>query len=157
MLNGIYQQTKLTEIAFGALLHDIGLSKLPEIFTRKFLTQQLFTDEEAREYHRHPHESILILGKLLKSTHITPNVTRIILEHHENLSGTGFPKKLSAKQILFSSQILAVAERISLEMFNNRSTKLDWIISLLLHEQDENNIYNKEILYQIKNNLMIAG
>jgi len=153
MLNGIYSPSKLVEITFGALLHDVGLSRLPEGITEKFLSMKDFSEKEFDEYSRHPQEGVKILGKFLKSKFIAANVKRIVGEHHENESGTGFPKGISGCEILYATKLVAVGDRLALEIINTDSSHLKWIVSNILSAQKEEKALNVDILKQIVDNL----
>ncbi|MDR2485615.1 MAG: HD-GYP domain-containing protein [Treponema sp.] len=92
----------LVELGTAALLHEIGMVKLPP---RLYLTKWSLTPEERKTILTHP-----ILGyKLLKSFDFSPAICRGALEHHERENGTGYPQKLPADKISLYAKIIAVA------------------------------------------------
>ncbi|MDR2535317.1 MAG: HD-GYP domain-containing protein [Treponema sp.] len=93
---------RLIELGVSALLHEIGMAKLP---TRLYLTRWTLTPEERKTILTHP-----ILGyKLLKSFNFPSVICLGALEHHERENGTGYPQKLSGDKITLYAKIIAVA------------------------------------------------
>ncbi|MES2525591.1 MAG: HD domain-containing phosphohydrolase [Bdellovibrionota bacterium] len=88
------------EIALGGLFHDIGkLEPRPE---------SVSDPVEWNKYH--PQRSL----DLLKSRRmVLPETSmKAILQHHEALDGTGFPKGLNSSKISIEAKILAIADRL---------------------------------------------
>jgi len=85
------------------LLHDIGQIAIPQtIFTRcKRLTQ-----EERRLLRTHP----CIGYDLVKDVPFPWPVARTVLEHHERLDGSGYPRGLRGGDICLEARIIAVAD-----------------------------------------------
>ena len=89
-------------IKTAALLHDIGhlgvpnsiLGKYPYLSTREFST-----------YKSHCLAGSSMLENIPEFSHIM----KIILHHHENWDGTGYPKRLKGVNIPLGSRIIAVA------------------------------------------------
>jgi putative nucleotidyltransferase with HDIG domain len=84
----------LYELAFGALLHDIGKSTLPRINGLLFDSTQLHT---------------LYGRNLLLRSKLSPRIAQIVSEHHEALDGSGLPLGLTNTKIHFLSRIVAIA------------------------------------------------
>ena len=82
----------LEKLAKAALLHDIGMLKLPkEILEKTVLSQQ---DNKIFQTHTQ------IGYKILKQEMGMPeDICLVALEHHENNDGSGYPFKLSGEQI----------------------------------------------------------
>jgi len=136
MTLGIYSSKSLSEIALGGLLHDIGLSRVSEETIEKFMLRKEFTTREETEFYRHPQEGIKILGKTLKSKHITDNVLQIVLEHHENLQGTGFPRNIPGLKLSYLTKIIGIADRLALDVFNSEKASFKYHVLRLLKEQE---------------------
>ncbi len=82
------------KIATAGLFHDIGKKEMPlEIL---FKSSGQLTAEELKVYEEHPIRGATILREI-KS--IPTDVLQIVLHHHENWSGTGFPSKLTSRSI----------------------------------------------------------
>ena len=93
---------KLIELGMAALLHEIGMIRLPP---QLYLSNRILTPEEKRAITAHP-----IIGyKILKTFSFPVTVCLAVLEHHEHIDGTGYPRQLSGDQISLPARILAVA------------------------------------------------
>ena len=93
---------KLIELGMAALLHEIGMIRLPP---QLYMSNRILTPEEKRAITAHP-----IIGyKILKTFSFPVTVCLAVLEHHEHIDGTGYPRQLSGDQISLPARILAVA------------------------------------------------
>lgn len=91
-------------VRLGALLRDIGNTRLPLAVLRK--AAELSPDERAA-IETHP-----ILGEeLLAGFRPLAALLPIIRSHHEHLDGSGYPDRLRAPQIPLEVRIVAVADR----------------------------------------------
>ncbi len=92
----------MLSIGMGALLHDIGKSKLPKDIVNK---AGPLTDPEWRLMRTHPE-----LGeKVLDHRQAVPLVTRqIVLEHHERTNGKGYPRGIKGPHSF--SRIVTIAD-----------------------------------------------
>jgi len=85
-------------------LHDVGHTRLPRNIYRK---QSLYTEQERRLVQQHPYLGAAILAK---ATELHEESCRIVLEHHERLDGSGYPKGLRGLQISPLSEIVSIAD-----------------------------------------------
>jgi HD-GYP domain-containing protein (c-di-GMP phosphodiesterase class II) len=95
---------RLRSLAIGGLLHDIGKLSLPSAILQK---PGSLDDDEYEIVKLHPtrgQELLLELGGFDES------VTRLVLDHHERLDGTGYPRRLGAEELDLSTRILAVCD-----------------------------------------------
>ena len=93
---------KLIELGVSAMLHEVGMIKLPE---KIYLSNRQLEPDERKAIFAHP-----ILGfNLLKSSDFPISVTVPILEHHERENGAGYPRKLTSEKISLNAKIIAVA------------------------------------------------
>ena len=91
-------------IRVGALLRDIGNTKLPLGLVRK---AGELSAEDRLQIERHP-----ILGEeLLSAFRPLARLLPIVRSHHEHLDGSGYPDGLRAPQIPLEVRIVAVADR----------------------------------------------
>lgn len=95
---------EINVLGLGALLHDVGQTRLPRNLTHK---DGEFTETERRIMEQHPGLGALILKQ---SENIPEAVRRIVLEHHERLNGSGYPCALRAAEIGSFSQIVAITD-----------------------------------------------
>lgn len=95
--------TELDTLAAAGLFHDLGELHLdPAIFTGGPLSEA-----ERRQVDAHP----LVAYALLRHFAIYhPQVSRPVLEHHERLDGSGYPKGLTGARLSRSGRLLALAE-----------------------------------------------
>ena len=93
---------RLIELGVAALLHEIGMIKLPP---KVYLGTGDLSAEEYKLIYMHPK-----LGyEILKANDFPMTVCAPALEHHERENGSGYPYKLLGNGIGVYSKIIAVA------------------------------------------------
>ena len=92
----------LRNLHYAAILRDAGQITFPEGLFAK--TDKL-TGKEYNIIKRHPHRSVSIIKHLSFLKPVVP----IILYHHENYDGSGYPKGLEGEDIPLGARIMAVA------------------------------------------------
>lgn len=92
------------EIAFASLIHNIGFSELPPQLMRK--SESELTQEEFEQYKKHVFLSMELLKKKLFP--LTPLMEKIILFHHENFDGTGFPEGQAGNNIPLEVALVSI-------------------------------------------------
>lgn len=97
-------EDEMTAIGTAALIHDIGLLEMPLVTRTPKRNQQ-----EELLWREHPKYGYYILKEL----GMPDEIIDVILYHHENWDGTGYPRGLSEKQIPLGSRILSVCETYS--------------------------------------------
>lgn len=109
-----YSRSQAIEIAQGALLADIGMMLVPEPIRAK---RGKLAPDELREVQKHP-----LLGlALLEPIHGLSEPTLLIaLQHHERLSGAGYPDKRAGTQLSRFSRIVGIAD-VFTALVNKRS------------------------------------
>lgn len=101
---GINDPDSLYKIATGALLHDVGKKELDRAILAKPSTER--SPKEARLLESHPGRGMDILGPF---TSLADEIVRIVIEHHENPLGVGYPNGMREKDIHPFSRIVATA------------------------------------------------
>ena len=92
---------RMIELGLAALLHDIGMLKLPDAV---YLKEGDLSDKEFQLIRAHT-----TLGyKILKGFSVSEEIALAAEEHHERLDGSGYPKALSGDKINLYSRIVAV-------------------------------------------------
>lgn len=94
----------LRALAEGALLHDIGKSRVPESILRN-PERNRHEEEFYRLHTAYGVEMAQGFGGC------TPAVLQIIEQHHEHMDGKGFPKGLGGKAISLLARIVGIANR----------------------------------------------
>ena len=98
------EPSQLKLVGLAALLHDIGQLRLPLNMIRKV---ERFTAQEQKLMQAHCEMGVAILNQFAD---IPDESKRMVLEHHERLDGSGYPKGLRGKQISELTQILSIAD-----------------------------------------------
>lgn len=98
------EPSQLKLLGFAALLHDIGQLRLPLNLVRKI---QKFTPQEHKLMQAHCEMGVAILNQFAD---VPDEAKCMVLEHHERLDGSGYPKGLRSHQISFLTQILSIAD-----------------------------------------------
>lgn len=104
---------KPEDVFFAAMCHDIGMIHISADILNK--TEEL-TAEEWRQIHVHP----IIAFNILKEVKGTPkNVARAVLEHHENIDGTGYPKSKPGTNLSIEGQLINLLDSVN-AIYNRR-------------------------------------
>lgn len=95
---------RLLQIATGALLHDIGMLKIPDAILGK---EGKLDDGEMQTMRAHTTYGYkLIVNELLYAD----EVGKASIQHHERWDGDGYPGRLSGGSIDISARIISVAD-----------------------------------------------
>ncbi|MFQ3546980.1 MAG: HD-GYP domain-containing protein [Termitinemataceae bacterium] len=95
---------KVLQVTTGALLHDVGMLKLPKDIVEKKGT---LTEAELARVQAHPMYAYKIICKEL----LYPEEVGIIaLQHHERWDGEGYPRRLAGEAIDLGARIVSVAD-----------------------------------------------
>lgn len=95
------------ELFIAALCHDIGIVHISGDILNKTGTLTL---EEWKNIQSHP----VIAYNILKETKgLNPSVARSVLEHHENLDGTGYPRGCVGAILSHEGQLLNLLDSVN--------------------------------------------
>ncbi|WDE04519.1 HD-GYP domain-containing protein [Thalassomonas viridans] len=99
-----FQKKIIHQLAIGAFLHDVGKTKVPDAVLHK---PAKLTQDEFEVMKTHVNHSISIVKKL-------PGITKVALsvvaQHHEKLTGDGYPQQLSADKISRYSRMITICD-----------------------------------------------
>ena len=95
---------RLRSLAIGGLLHDIGKLSVSTAILQK---PGPLDDEEFSEIKLHPERGRELLSELGS---FDDDVKRLVLDHHERLDGTGYPRGLRGDDLDLATRILAVCD-----------------------------------------------
>ncbi|MDQ9092318.1 DUF3391 domain-containing protein [Pseudoalteromonas haloplanktis] len=99
-----YKESIVHELAMGALLHDLGQAKLPQgIFSKPEKVNKL----EMQAIKKHVAQS---LGLVKGEKGITPLMLDMIVNHHERLDGSGYPRGLQGDKLSRPARIMAIVD-----------------------------------------------
>lgn len=92
----------LKDLYYSALLHDIGYLKVASGWN----SSRILVMESPHQEQTHP----LIGAEMIRGIHILQGAARIIVFHHENYDGSGFPRGLKGDDVPMAGYILSVIE-----------------------------------------------
>jgi len=129
ILTGItmgYDHLRLRDLGIGAILHDIGITRVPEAITTK---TGALTPEEMAEMQKHCKYGFDILR-------YQPNISilsaHVAYQHHERHNGEGYPRGLKGDEIQEYARIVAIAEQ-----YDSLISDRPWRAAHLPHEAVE--------------------
>lgn len=95
-------QHRLIELGTASLLHEVGMIRLPP---QLYLSDRKLTPQEKKAITAHP-----VLGfKILKSFSFPMGVCNAVLESHEAVDGSGYPRGLTSEKISLYAKIMLVS------------------------------------------------
>jgi len=95
---------KVLHTIIGALLHDVGMLRLPERIREK---KGALTDEERKLMRSHP---LLSSEIAVREYECANEVGDIVLQHHERWDGNGYPRRASGEGICVGARIVSIAD-----------------------------------------------
>ncbi|QNK59129.1 HD-GYP domain-containing protein [Paenibacillus sp. PAMC21692] len=99
-----FNRNQLEELGVGALLFDIGMTKLPPELLSK---TGRYTKEDMELMHSHPKLGFDILRKYHDISIVSAHCA---LQHHERFNGMGYPRNLKKDEIHIYAQIVGLAD-----------------------------------------------
>jgi HD-GYP domain-containing protein (c-di-GMP phosphodiesterase class II) len=101
---GITSPEELKQLGTGAILHDVGMTRIPESILSK---REALTSDEWEMIKRHP----LWGYEIIKETDLISDAScAAIIQHHEREDGSGYPNKIDSEYIHRYSKIVAIAD-----------------------------------------------
>lgn len=95
---------RLYDLALGALLHDIGKLGIPLNILCK---PDKLDAEEYRIMQGHPYYGVQALYNI---EGISTSVIQIVLQHHENFDGTGYPRQLKGSHSYILARLVHICD-----------------------------------------------
>jgi putative two-component system response regulator len=153
------------EIMYGALLHDIGKTKIPSEILGK---SSKLTDGEFEIIKSHCEEGFKMIEAVVPQSNSSFKNTllNISYHHHEKWDGKGYPMGLKGKEIPIEASIVAIGDIFD-ALTAERCYKKSWTIeetTNFINNQSGNilnpevvNSFNKlkHVFSEIKNNFLI--
>ena len=99
-----FSRDELLKLGLGALLHDVGMARLPEALLDKPVEP---TPAELAAIMKHPEWGVEMLGDEARRR---PEMRGVVACHHEAIDGAGYPARLRGDQIPPLARIVAVAD-----------------------------------------------
>ena len=132
-------EEKVHEISIAALIHDIGKISVPASILAK---PAHLTDIEFAMVKIHSQ----IGYDILKEIDFGYPIADIILQHHEKLNGSGYPKGLKGNDIMIEARIITVADTVE-SMASHRPYRPALGINKALKELEEGRgiLYDRDV------------
>ncbi|EAR29126.1 putative metal-dependent phosphohydrolase, HD region [Pseudoalteromonas tunicata D2] len=99
-----YNKNRIIELTMGALFHDLGQSKVPQGILSK---ADKLTELERKAVQKHVAHSFSLAKQYPK---ITPLMIDVIINHHERLDGSGYPRGLKGDKLSTAAKIIAIVD-----------------------------------------------
>jgi HD-GYP domain-containing protein (c-di-GMP phosphodiesterase class II) len=126
---------RLRDLCIAGALHDLGKIAIPSGLLAK---SGKLNHLEFALVKTHPQ----VAYNILKPIELPGNAAEIILQHHERLDGSGYPRGLTGYEIFLEARILGVADVLE-AMCSHRPYRASMGLTLTLEELAR----NKGILY----------
>ncbi len=150
MLMGHGHQLVLENVYLGAILHDLGKAKagLTEIGSGdgRFMSQAM---------QGHPELSVKVIRK---SKGLPDAVYKIILQHHEQFNGYGYPAGLYGDDIYEMAQIVSIANVFDNVLYENRKLPRDkaWELAIKKVELGKERFWHPKFFPRVVEALKLA-
>ena len=95
---------RIMQTITGALLHDVGMLRLPQGLLNK--TGALSAEELRRMQSHTLHSYRIVREEMNYST----EMGNLVLQHHENWDGSGYPQGMIGEEIHFGARIVSVCD-----------------------------------------------
>ena len=116
---------EIADAAAAGLLHDMGMLHIdPGLLD----SDERLTGDRLRPVYVHPLTSSMLIGRF---SDYPKEVVRAIVEHHERLDGSGYPRGLAGNAISPLGRMLSLAEVVT-AMFDGEREHPEQRVSLLL-------------------------
>ncbi|WP_010245433.1 HD-GYP domain-containing protein [Acetivibrio cellulolyticus] len=136
-------EATVEQVGTGALLHDIGLCEMPLVIN----TKQRNSQQESL-WREHPTYGYYFA----KEIGLSEEVAEIILNHHENWSGNGYPKGLSSQDIPIGARIVSICENYDRLLYHEGYPHYKALEYLL---DERNKIFDGHIVQVFTNSLAV--
>ncbi|MEI8346152.1 MAG: HD domain-containing phosphohydrolase [Pseudomonadota bacterium] len=136
---GIISKGKLQIVGTGAYLHDVGIAFMD--FNPEEL--ETFTADNYKAVQQHPE-----LGKkqIDSLPGITSEIIQIVLQHHEQPNGAGYPNHLREGMIYMPAKVVAIADAFS-AMISKRGYRAAFTPEMALRNmRDDVGKFDKKLL-----------
>lgn len=131
-----------TQIAIGALLHDVGVAKLPKAVLNK---KEKLTTNEQRLVEKH----VLWGHQICSSDGLSNKITTdMLVNHHERLDGSGYPRGLKDSKLSKLARITAIVDVYDAMTANKHYKKGEQPINALRYLISKNELFDRSLVQQ---------
>jgi len=146
--SGYSSERTLADVSMAALLHDLGLAKLPFDLAVKAHRDDPLTFEEQIKLDLHVDMTMAIIRE--KGIVISELTRMMIEQHHEYFNGTGSPRRLRGLQVSPYAQILHMADEIDQRIFGNGGKDANQRLRLLFEKWARDKAFEPRLLSRIR-------
>ena len=119
------ERAEVGAAASAGLLHDLGMLHIePDLLD----SEERLSGDELKPVYVHPVTSSMLVDRFAD---YSKDIVRAIVEHHERLDGSGYPRGLSGDALSPLGRVLALAEVVT-AMFDGQRRLPEQRVSLLL-------------------------
>lgn len=131
---------RIKGIWVAALVHDVGKIRVPSDILSK---PGRITKAEFELIKEHPQTGYEVLSKI----DFPWPVAQIVLQHHERINGSGYPRGLKEQEILIESKIMGVADVVEAMTYRRPYREaLGLDVALQEIKQNEGILYDPEVV-----------
>lgn len=124
----------------GGFLHDIGKCQLnPEIVN----AYSKLTPEQWKEMRHHPKLGVRMLDRC---ENVSDEVKLVVMQHHEQPGGGGYPDGLRGPRIFFPAKIVAIADGFASMISNETTGRVYSPREAIIEMQNDVGKYDRELL-----------
>lgn len=141
---------QLQDLGIAGLLHDIGMLKIPDHILNK---DEKLTDEEYETIKTHP---IVAYKFVQENLSLNDNILEAILQHHEQLDGKGYPKRMRGEKINLLAKIISISDAFEAQTSHRsyRRTKSGYMAMREVLSSN-NNMFDSSVLKAFLKSLSI--
>lgn len=151
---GYTRESLLADVAMAALLHDVGIAKLPpKVISHGHRPLELSIEDRTLLY-GHPDLSVKILEE--KGIPVSDLCKTLILQHHEDFNGSGYPRGLRGYNINELAQIIRIADEVDLlfQDFYAHAGHLKLRVAELLRHMGDMKVVEPALLSRVRQVLL---
>lgn len=139
-------QEQRESLKYAALIHDMGMLMLPQELVNE---SRKLTKNEIEQIEKHVEITDAALRMILPD-----NIVDIAMAHHEKGNGSGYPKKLKARDMNTMQRILQVADMVAALISDRpyREAKDKKTIQSILREGADNSSLSTEVVNNVIRN-----
>lgn len=146
--SGYSSKKTLGDVSIAALLHDVGLAKLPAHLALRAHRKENLRLDESVQINRHIKHSLEVIQE--KNFSISALTKTMIEQHHELHNGKGHPKNLRGLQVSPFAQILHMADEIDQQVFGAGAKAVNTGLKTLFDEWTRERAFEPKLLQKVR-------
>lgn len=147
--SGYSSKRTVADVSMAALLHDLGLAKLPGELALQAHRKNSYSLDDRMKIDDHVQHSLAIIDE--RSIVISALTRTMIEQHHEKYNGSGFPRKLRGLQVSPFAQILHMADEIDQNVFGSvDGREVGQSLKSLFEEWHRDKVFEPRLLHRVR-------